>query len=159
GKSTLIARVSAARPRIADYPFTTLVPHLGVVRVDDDCSFVLADIPGLIEGAHQGLGLGDRFLRHVSRTSLLIHVIDASGLSGRDPMGDYDTIQHELQAFDAALAAKPQVVVGNKLDLDADQTVFSELRERFAARGIELWGISAATGEGVAALIRHVGRR
>src|SRR5207245_2090098 len=111
GKSTLITKVSAARPRIADYPFTTLVPHLGVVRLDDDISFVLADIPGLIEGAHRGAGLGDRFLRHVSRTSLLIHLIDVSGLNGRDPLADYETINHELRAFDAALAAKEQLVV------------------------------------------------
>lgn len=159
GKSTLISKVSAARPRIADYPFTTLVPHLGVVRYDEEGSFVLADIPGLIEGAHRGLGLGHRFLRHLSRTSLLIHLIDVSGLSGRDPMADYDTINHELQAFDVTLAAKPQVVVANKLDLAEARDGFRELRVRFAARGIELYGISAATGDGVAALIRDVGRR
>ena len=159
GKSTLITKVSAARPRIADYPFTTLVPHLGVVRVDDDSSLVLADIPGLIEGAHRGIGLGDRFLRHVSRTSLLIHLIDVSGLTGRDPLADYDTINHELRAFDASLAAKPQVVVGNKLDLTEARERFAEIHARFAARGVELWGISAATGDGVPALMRHVGRQ
>jgi len=159
GKSTLISKVSAARPRIADYPFTTLVPHLGVVRFDDEGSFVLADIPGLIEGAHRGLGLGHRFLRHLSRTSLLIHLIDASGLSGRDPLADYDAIIHELEAFDATLAAKPQIVVANKLDLAETRDGFSELRARFAARGVDLHGISAATGEGVAALVRAVGRR
>ena len=159
GKSTLITKVSAARPRIADYPFTTLVPHLGVVRLDDERSFVLADIPGLIEGAHRGLGLGDRFLRHLSRTSLLIHLIDVSGLSGRDPLADYDAINHELRAFDAALATKPQVVVGNKLDLVEARDRFPELRARFADRGVALWGISAATGDGVAALLRHVGQQ
>jgi GTPase len=159
GKSTLITKVSAARPRIADYPFTTLVPHLGVVRVDDDSSLVLADIPGLIEGAHRGIGLGDRFLRHVSRTSLLIHLIDVSGLTGRDPLADYDTINHELRAFDASLAAKPQVVVGNKLDLTEARERFAEIHARFAARGVELWGISAATGDGVPALMRHIGRQ
>jgi GTP-binding protein len=158
GKSTLISTVSAARPRIADYPFTTLVPHLGVVRFDEEGSFVLADIPGLIEGAHRGLGLGHRFLRHVSRTSLLIHLIDASGLSGRDPFADYEAINHELAAFDATLAAKPQIVVANKLDLAEARDRLPALRARFAARGIELHGISAATGEGVAALMRNVGR-
>ena len=159
GKSTLISKVSAARPRIADYPFTTLVPHLGVVRFDDEGSFVLADIPGLIEGAHRGLGLGHRFLRHLSRTSLLIHLIDASGLSGRDPMADYDTINHELEAFDASLAAKPQIVVANKQDLAEARERFPDLRARLAARGIELRGISAVTGEGVAGLMREVGHR
>ena len=159
GKSTLISTVSAARPRVADYPFTTLVPHLGVVRFNEEGSFVLADIPGLIEGAHRGLGLGHRFLRHLSRTSLLIHLIDVSGISGRDPMADYDTINHELEAFDASLAAKPQIVVANKLDLAEARDRMAELRARFAARGVELHGISAATGEGVAALMREVGRR
>lgn len=157
GKSTLISRVSAARPRIADYPFTTLVPHLGVVRAGETFSFVLADIPGLIEGAHRGLGLGHRFLRHLSRTSMLIHLIDVSGLSGRDPLADYDAINHELAAFDATLAAKPQVVVGNKLDLAEARRGFPELQGRFAARGIELHGISAATGAGVGALMGDVG--
>ncbi|MBP1684616.1 MAG: Obg family GTPase CgtA [Deltaproteobacteria bacterium] len=159
GKSTLIAAVSAARPRIADYPFTTLVPHLGVVRFDEDSSFVLADIPGLIEGAHRGRGLGDRFLRHVSRTTLLIHLLDISGLSGRDPMADFDAINAELRAFDAALATKPQIVVANKLDLQEARERYPELRTRFAQRGIALWGISAATREGVAALMREAGRR
>lgn len=159
GKSTLITKVSAARPRIAEYPFTTLVPHLGVVRFDEEGSFVLADIPGLIEGAHRGLGLGHRFLRHLSRTTMLIHLIDVSGLSGRDPLADYETINHELQAFDAALAAKPQIVVANKLDLVEARERYPETRRRFAQRGVELWGISAATGEGIAALMREVGRR
>jgi len=159
GKSTLITAVSAARPRIADYPFTTLVPHLGVVRFDEDRSFVLADIPGLIEGAHRGRGLGDRFLRHLSRTTLLIHLLDISGLSGRDPLADFDAINCELQAFDAALAAKPQIVVANKLDLTQARERYPEMRARFASRGVELWGISAAAREGVAALMRETGRR
>jgi len=159
GKSTLISAVSAARPRIADYPFTTLVPHLGVVRFDDEASFVLADVPGLIEGAHRGRGLGDRFLRHLSRTTLLIHLLDVSGLDGHDPEAAYDAINAELQAFDLSLAAKPQVVVANKLDLAEARQRFPEVRERFTQRGIELWGISAATREGVPALMREVGRR
>src|SRR5512139_434800 len=159
GKSTLITAVSAARPRIADYPFTTLVPHLGVVRFDDEGSFVLADVPGLIEGAHRGHGLGDRFLRHLSRTSLLIHLIDVSGLSGRDPLADYDAINQELQAFDATLAAKPQIVVASKMDLGEARERYPAVRAQFAGRGIELRAISAATGEGVAALMRAAGRR
>jgi len=159
GKSTLISRVSAARPRVADYPFTTLVPHLGVVRFDEEASFVLADIPGLIEGAHRGVGLGHRFLRHLSRTRLLIHLIDVSGLSGRDPLTDYDTINAELRAFDAALAAKPQIVVANKLDLTEGRERYPEIRARFLQRGVELWAVSAATGEGLPALMREVGRR
>jgi GTP-binding protein len=158
GKSTLISAVSAARPQIADYPFTTLVPHLGVVRVDDEGSFVLADIPGLVEGAHRGRGLGDRFLRHLSRTSLLIHLIDVSGLTGRDPLADYDAINHELEAFDASLALKPQVVVANKMDLVEARECYPAIRARFAERDLELWAVSAATGEGVPALMREVGR-
>ncbi|MBI3784939.1 MAG: GTPase ObgE [Deltaproteobacteria bacterium] len=159
GKSTLISRVSAARPRVADYPFTTLVPHLGVVRVDDETSFVLADIPGLIEGAHEGHGLGLRFLRHVSRTSLLIHLLDVGGLSGRDPLTDYDTINRELACYDPELAAKPQIVVANKLDLTDARLGFAMLKEALAERGVELWGVSAATGEGVTAVVREAARR
>jgi GTPase len=159
GKSTLITRVSAARPRIADYPFTTLVPHLGVVRFDEEASFVLADIPGLIEGAHRGLGLGDRFLRHLSRTTMLIHLLDISGLTGRDPLSDYNAINRELRAFDVALAQKPQIVVANKLDLQEARERYPVIRAAFAAQDVELHAISAATGEGVAALMREVGRR
>ena len=158
GKSTLISRVSAARPRVADYPFTTLVPHLGVVRVDDDTTFVLADIPGLIAGAHAGHGLGDRFLRHVSRTSLLLHLLDASGMSGRDPLEDFDVINRELALYDAAVAAKPQIVAANKIDA-APPGLLDDLRRRFAARGIALWEISAATGAGVPELMRAVAER
>jgi GTP-binding protein len=158
GKSTFIRRVSAARPRVADYPFTTLVPHLGVVRVNEDTTFVLADIPGLIEGAHAGHGLGDRFLRHVSRTSLLLHLLDASGASGRDPLDDFDAINRELSLFDPALAAKPQIVAANKSDA-ADAANLADVRRRFAARDIELRSISAVTGAGVTALVRAIGRR
>jgi GTP-binding protein len=157
GKSTLIARVSAARPRIADYPFTTVAPNLGVVRSGDERSFVLADIPGLIEGAHTGQGLGLRFLRHVSRTALLIHLLDAGGLSGRDPLDDFDVINRELEHFDPALATKPQIVAANKIDLLDSPARIAELLHRFAERGIRLWPISAATGEGVKDLIHEVG--
>ena len=157
GKSTFIRRVSAARPRVADYPFTTLVPHLGVVRSDDD-SFVVADIPGLIEGAHEGHGLGDRFLRHVSRTSLLLHLLDASGMSGRDPLNDFEVINRELALFDPAVAAKPQIVAANKIDA-ATEDFLDDLRRRCAERGLTLWCISAATGAGVQELVREMARR
>ncbi|HUI26839.1 MAG TPA: GTPase ObgE [Candidatus Kryptonia bacterium] len=159
GKSTLISAVSAARPRVADYPFTTLVPHLGVVRCDEERSFVLADVPGLIEGAHTGHGLGLRFLRHLSRTAVLIHLLDISGLTGRDPLRDYDVINHELACFDPELAAKPQIVVANKLDLAETRERVPEVRARFAARRIELHAISAATGDGVSELMQIVWMR
>src|SRR5213594_2401649 len=133
GKSTLVRAVSAARPRVADYPFTTLVPHLGVVRFDGEGSFVLADIPGLIEGAHRGLGLGHRFLRHVSRTTMLIHLIDLSGLDGRDPLEDYTTINHELELASPELAAKPQIVVAAKLDLAETRARLPAARRACAA--------------------------
>jgi len=158
GKSSLISVVSAARPRVADYPFTTLVPHLGVVRVDDR-DFVLADIPGLIEGAHRGEGLGTRFLRHVSRTRLLIHLLDVGGLSGRDPVEDYDRINRELELFDAELAGKPQIVVANKIDLDAARENVARVRAAFATRGIELRAISTVTREGVAELMQEIALR
>ena len=114
GKSTLISRISAARPKIADYPFTTLVPNLGVVRLSDDRSFVVADVPGLIEGAHEGHGLGHQFLKHVERTAVLVHVVDVSGASGRDPVADLDTVRRELGLFDMALLEKPQLVAAIK---------------------------------------------
>jgi GTP-binding protein len=159
GKSTLIARVSAARPRIADYPFTTIAPNLGVVRYSDDIHFVLADIPGLIEGAHEGHGLGHRFLRHISRTAILLHMIDAGGLSGRDPVDDFDVINRELRHFDPALADKPQIVAANKIDLLGDTSQLDEIRERFNQRGVELHCISAATGDGVRGLLDDLAER
>src|SRR5689334_19191725 len=116
GKSTLISRTSAARPKIADYPFTTLTPNLGVVRLSDDRSFVVADVPGLIEGAHRGLGLGHQFLRHLERTKVLVHLVDVSSASGRSPVDDLDTVRRELELFQPALAAKPQLVAANKID-------------------------------------------
>ncbi|HWP66213.1 MAG TPA: GTPase ObgE [Candidatus Limnocylindria bacterium] len=156
GKSTLIRAVSAARPRVADYPFTTLVPHLGVVRIDDEMSFVLADVPGLIPGAHAGHGLGTRFLRHLARTAVLVHLLDVSGLSARDYMDDYDALQAELALASPALAAKPQIVVAGKLDLAETRERLPEARARFAARGITLHAVSGATGEGTAELMRRV---
>ena len=152
GKSTLIRAVSAARPRVADFPFTTLVPHLGVVRVDDDTSFVLADVPGLIPGAHAGQGLGTRFLRHLARTAVLVHLLDVSGLTGRDPIADYDAINRELELTSPRLAAKPQIVVAGKLDLAETRARLPAVRDAFAGRGISLHAVSGATGEGTAAL-------
>jgi GTP-binding protein len=159
GKSSLIARVSAARPKIADYPFTTLVPQLGVVRVDEGASFVIADVPGLIEGAHAGTGLGTRFLRHLSRTAVLLHLLDLSPASGRDPLDDFDVINRELALADPALAAKPQVVAANKLDLAEARERFPALRDALRERGHDVLAISAATGEGVPELIARLARK
>jgi GTP-binding protein len=158
GKSTLLAMVSAARPKIANYPFTTLRPNLGVVAVDEGQSFVLADIPGLIEGAHAGVGLGMEFLRHVERTRLLLHIIDASGLDGRDPVEDYHKINAELSMYSAELAKRPQILVANKADLPAAQTHLPRLRELAAQEGLEFFVISAATGQGTEALMRRAGQ-
>ena len=134
GKSTLISRISAARPKIADYPFTTLVPNLGVVRLSDDRSFVVADVPGLIEGAHEGHGLGHQFLRHIERTKVLVHLVDVSGASGRDPVEDFDTIRDELQLFSPAVAAKPQIVAANKMDAVDDPTRVKALERHVKKR-------------------------
>ncbi len=156
GKSTLIRAVSAARPRVADYPFTTLVPHLGVVRVGDEASFVLADVPGLIEGAHAGHGLGTRFLRHLARTAVLVHLLDVSGLTGRDPLADFDVLNRELVLANPELAAKPQIVVAGKLDLAETREHLPAVRDALAARGIPLHAVSGATGEGTRELMNVV---
>ncbi len=153
GKSTLIRAVSAAKPRVADYPFTTLVPHLGVVRVHEELSFVLADVPGLIPGAHEGQGLGTRFLRHLSRTAVLVHLLDVSGISGRDPVDDFDTINRELALASPELAAKPQIVAATKLDLAETRERLPEVQARLAARGITLHAVSGATGDGTRELV------
>lgn len=153
GKSSLIAKISAARPKVAPYPFTTLIPTLGVVQVEEFKEFVVVDIPGLIEGAHEGKGLGDRFLKHVERTRLLIHVIDLAPLEeGRDPLHDYAVINHELASFSPELARKPQIVVGNKIDMLTEEQRHA-IQERFAAQGITLRLISALTGEGTRELV------
>lgn len=153
GKSSLISRISAVRPKVADYPFTTITPNLGVVAVDGRSQFVAVDIPGLIEGAHSGRGLGDRFLRHVERTRLFIHMIDlAASEEERDPVADYRGILHELASFDPALAARSQIVVGNKIDI-VDEASVADARDRFRKVGVEMWPISVATGEGVQDLI------
>lgn len=153
GKSTLIAQVSAARPKIADYPFTTLVPNLGVVRVDEERSFVMADIPGLIEGAHTGAGLGDRFLRHVERTRLLVHIIDVSGFTGRNPAEDFEAINRELRLYSPALAELPQVVAFNKIDVSGARETAEPLAKALQDREFHIFMISAATGEGVQPLV------
>lgn len=157
GKSTLIAAISAARPKIADYPFTTLVPNLGVVTYGEGKSFVVADIPGLIEGAHRGEGLGHKFLKHVSRTNLLIHLLDASEVEEKNPLADWVTVNRELELFDPALAEKPQVVVANKIDLPEGRVKAALLERHFAAKFVPFCAISAATTEGLGKLKRLVG--
>ncbi|MEQ1909932.1 MAG: GTPase ObgE, partial [Vicinamibacterales bacterium] len=153
GKSTLIARISAARPKIADYPFTTLIPNLGVVGLSDDRSFVVADVPGLIEGAHLGQGLGHQFLRHLERTKVLVHLVDISSLSGRDPVSDLDIIRKELELFAPTLAAKPQIIVANKIDALDDEERAVAVERRAGALGLPFLRISGVTGAGVPALL------
>jgi GTPase len=163
GKSTFIRAVSRARPVVADYPFTTLVPHLGVVAFDSDASFVIADIPGLIPGAAQGAGLGARFLKHVERTRVLLHLITVDPGEGRDPIRDFDTINAELERFDPDLAKRPQVVAMSKADLPDVREQWVKAKRKLARRGIDLKRVSAATGEGVRevleALYAVVGKR
>jgi len=160
GKSTLISRISAARPKIADYPFTTLEPVLGVVSADEAAgagrTFVVADLPGLIEGAHTGAGLGTRFLRHIERTRLVAHLIDTSDASDRDPVRDFAIIQGELAAFSAALAAKPLLVVATKLDATTDRARLESLRAFCATKGLEFHAVSSVTGEGIPSLVRAI---
>jgi GTP-binding protein len=158
GKSTLIAKISAARPKIADYPFTTLVPNLGVVSLEPGKSFVVADIPGLIEGASEGAGLGHRFLRHVERTRLLVHVLDTSGLTMRDPFEDYQTVNAELVKYSERLAGLPQLVALNKGDMPEAAAIMADVEARLAAAAPDgptprCFAISALTGEGVPALL------
>jgi GTP-binding protein len=158
GKSTLISRISAARPKVADYPFTTLVPNLGVVKMDDLRSFVVADLPGLIEGAHLGHGLGIQFLRHVERTRLLVHLVDLSDESGRDPAHDFDVIMGELASFSDDLVKKPMLVVGTKLDAAQDGERRASLERLAAERGLSFYAISSVTGEGIDALKFAMGK-
>ncbi len=157
GKSTLLSVVSAARPKIADYAFTTLSPNLGVVSVDDS-SFVLADIPGLIEGAHTGAGLGIDFLKHIERTRMLIHVIDASGSEGRDPLNDFDVINEELESFHPGLSTRPQVIALNKIDMVEDDDLH-RIKAELESRGFAVFPIIAAINEGVTPLMQHVAAR
>lgn len=156
GKSTFISTVSAAKPKIADYPFTTLEPHLGVVDLGDFRTFVMADIPGLIEGAHEGAGLGDRFLRHVERTKLLLHLVDVSSVSGRDPLTDYLTVNKELRAYNEELASRPQIVVATKIDALDEPERLEALRRQAEKDDLPFYAISSATKRGTQELIRAV---
>jgi GTP-binding protein len=160
GKSTLIARISAARPKIADYPFTTLTPNLGVVGLSDDRSFVVADVPGLIEGAHRGQGLGHQFLRHLERTKVLVHLVDVSGASGRNPVDDLETVRKELQLFQPDLAAKPQLIAANKIDAaGSDQApAIAALENRARMLKAPFFRISGVSGDGVAELLEAMWR-
>lgn len=164
GKSTLISRISAARPKIADYPFTTLIPNLGVVRIDTERSVVVADIPGLIPGAHKGVGLGIRFLKHVERTNCFIHLLDVSGATGRDPLEDYYAINNELKEYDhlyneegvVPLSQRRQVIVLNKIDALAESDL-NEFIGRFRQKDLDVMAISAATGQGIKELLFKIG--
>jgi GTP-binding protein len=164
GKSTLISRISAARPKIADYPFTTLSPNLGVVRLSGDRTFVVADVPGLVEGAHAGHGLGHRFLSHLERTRVLVHVVDVSPASGRDPVEDFEIITRELDLFpgrDASgerLSDKPQIVAANKIDLPQEDDRLARLETHVRKLGLEVYPISGVTGEGLPPLLEAVWR-
>jgi GTP-binding protein len=149
GKSTLISRISAAKPKIADYPFTTLEPNLGVVQMEGFRSYVVADIPGIIEGAHEGHGLGIQFLRHVERTRLLAHLVDVSETSGRDPVEDFEVIMRELASFSEDLVAKPMIVVATKMDVAQDPSRVQALRDLARERGLAFFAISSATGLGI----------
>jgi GTP-binding protein len=159
GKSTLISRVSRARPKVADYPFTTLVPNLGVVQYKDRLSFVMADIPGLIEGASEGVGLGLQFLRHVERCRVLIHLLDLGAVAeGRDPAHDYEVLNRELKKYSAELAKRPQVVVANKLDLPYAREALPRLQAKLAKKNVKVLTLSGATGEGLPQLLDAVAK-
>jgi GTP-binding protein len=153
GKSSFIARVSAARPKIADYPFTTLIPNLGVVKLSGERSLVLADVPGLIEGAHKGAGLGHQFLRHLERTRVLIHILEVSQVPGRAPLRDYLALRRELELYDPKLAGRVEIVVINKIDLPATRKRLPALERVFARRGLKLHLTSAATGQGLTSVL------
>lgn len=157
GKSTILSMVTGAKPKIANYHFTTLTPNLGVVEIPGVNSFVLADIPGLIEGAHEGVGLGIEFLRHVERTKVLIHVIDVSGIEGRDPIDDYYKINEELKLYSDKLSKKPQIIAANKVDITGADENFEKLKEEADKLGLKLFKISAATNQGLRELMLYAG--
>ena len=156
GKSTILSMTSAATPKIADYPFTTLEPNLGVVSLNEGNSFVLADIPGLIEGAHEGVGLGFEFLRHVERTKLLLHVIDVAGVDGRDPLDDFRTINEELRKYNPKLAERPQVVAANKTDLTEGRERLESFTKAVEEMGYKVFPISAASNSGIREMMLYV---
>ena len=156
GKSTFLSRTTSATPKIANYHFTTLEPNLGVVKLDYGDSFVVADIPGIIEGASEGTGLGLEFLRHIERTRLLLHVIDVSGQEGRNPVEDFNTINAELKKYSEKLANRKQIIVANKIDSMQDETLYQELEKMAKEKQIEIFKISAVTGEGIDTLLQHV---
>ncbi|HOV78849.1 MAG TPA: GTPase ObgE [Bacillota bacterium] len=155
GKSTLISRISAAKPKIADYPFTTVTPNLGVVRMEDGSSFVVADIPGLIEGAHAGAGLGHEFLRHVERTRLLVHVLDTAGTEGRDPVEDFKITNTELTLYNPDLGSRPQIIAANKMDLGEARSNLLSLQKAYGEK-FEIFPVSAATGSGLKPLLYRI---
>ena len=155
GKSTLLSMTTKAQPKIANYHFTTLEPNLGVVDLGDHRSFVMADIPGIIEGASEGVGLGHEFLRHIERTRLLLHVVDVSSIEGRNPIEDFDIINNELAEYDMALEERPQIVVANKTDIIQNEDAYNEFLEEMEKRGLEVFTISAATGKGVRELMQR----
>lgn len=159
GKSTLLSRVSNAKPKIANYHFTTLNPNLGVVDLEDGRGFVMADIPGLIEGASEGIGLGHEFLRHIERTKVIIHVVDAASTEGRDPIEDINTINNELKAYNEELAKRPQVIAANKLDVlygEEEENAVKRLKDEFEPKGIKVFPISAVSGKGIKELLYYV---
>lgn len=156
GKSTLLSAISSARPKIADYPFTTLTPTLGVVKLENYRSFVVADIPGLIEGAHRGVGLGFQFLRHVERTSILLHLVDISEMGEADPVENFEKINKELELYSPELIRKPQIVVGTKLDIAGNKKRFDRLAEYCKTKAIDFFPVSAVTGRGVKRLLTHL---
>lgn len=156
GKSTILSMVTSARPKIADYHFTTLEPNLGVVKTEFGDSFVLADIPGIIEGASQGTGLGLQFLRHIERTRLLLHVIDVSGSEGRNPVEDYYIINKELEKYSKKLSQRKQIIVANKIDAMQDENLFKDLKELAKKEDVRIFKVSAATGEGLKELFNYV---
>ena len=153
GKSSLLSRISTARPKVAAYPFTTRYPVLGVVRVEGSSSFIACDVPGLIEGAHEGRGLGIQFLRHIERTRLLLHVVDLAAVDGRDPTAAYHQLNHELSAYRASLEERPQLIVANKMDLAEARANLPAFERTVPGK---IWPVSCATGEGIPALVKNV---
>lgn len=156
GKSTILSMVSAAKPKIANYHFTTLVPNLGVVQIEQGTSFVIADIPGIIEGANEGVGLGHEFLKHIERTKLLVHVVDVSGVEGRNAIEDFETINDELLKYNALLASRPQIVAANKMDISGAEENYAIFKQELENRGFKVFGISAATNKGLKELMLYV---